>query len=85
MVSGFFPQARGIKTATHTMEISIKRDGKLERVLIFDDCNDPYQMHPIDPQDNPQLFESLLTELSAKLEETDDIWYRNEIISNLKF
>lgn len=42
-------------------------------------------MHPIDPQDNPQLFESLLTELSAKLEETDDIWYRNEIISNLKF
>lgn len=85
MVSGFFPQARGIKTATHTMEISIKRDGKLERVLIFDDCNDPYQMHPIDPQDNPQLFESLLTELSAKLEEADDIWYRNEIISNLKF
>lgn len=84
-VTGFFPEARGIRTVSHTMEISIRRDGKLRRVVIYDDRNDPYQMHPIDRHDAPELFESLLAELSAKLEEADDVWYRNGIIEKLKF
>ncbi len=85
IVTGFFPEARGIRTASHTMEISITREGKLREVLIYDDRNDPYQMHPIDRHDAPELFESLLAELSAKLKEADDVWHRNGIIENLKF
>ncbi len=80
-VSGFFPQARGIKTATHTMEISINRDRTLRAVTIFDDVNDPYQMHPIDRRDDPELFAALLKELENKLEESNDIWYREHILT----
>ncbi|MGN1210711.1 MAG: sulfatase [Candidatus Cryptobacteroides sp.] len=82
-VSGFFPVARGIRTATHTMEIAIKRDGSLSRVLIFDDKADPYQMSPIDYKKEPDLFRSLLGMLSDKLKEANDVWYRQNIIDNL--
>ncbi|MGN1220647.1 MAG: sulfatase-like hydrolase/transferase, partial [Candidatus Cryptobacteroides sp.] len=82
-VSGFFPVARGIRTSTHTMEISIKRDGSLGRITIFDDKADPYQMHPIDPEANPQLFATLTDILREKLREANDIWYRDNIIEKI--
>ena len=84
-VRGFFPVARGIRTPSHTMEIAINRDRSLKSVTIFDDRLDPYQMHPLDYRESPELFASLLKGLKAKLEESDDIWYREDIISGLNF
>ena len=82
-VSGFFPVARGIRTATHTMEIAISRKGTLAGVKIFDDKADPYQMHPIDWRTNPQLFATLTDILRDKLREANDVWYRENILDNI--
>ena len=80
LVHGFFPVARGIRTSTHTMEITINRDGSLKRVLMFNDKEDPYQMHNIDYKDNPELFNSLCDTLAVKLEEANDIWHRENTL-----
>lgn len=76
LVRGFFPVARGVKTDRYTMEIAIKRNGDLSRVMIFDDLKDPYQMRNLDWRSNPGLFRDLCAVLAAKLEEADDIWHR---------
>ena len=83
LVRGFFPIARGIKTHTHTFEIAIKRDGSLNSVTIFDDIHDPYQMNNIDYKKQPELFRQLLNTLAAKLEESDDIWHKENILNTL--
>ena len=85
LVKGFFPAARGIKTDRYTFEISMKRDGSLLNVTIFDDKEDPYQLSPIDYKDNPELFASLLAKLEDKLKEANDIWHRENRIANMKF
>ena len=82
-VHGIFPEARGVKTDRYTMEMTITRDGRLSRVLLFDDRNDPYQMHNIPYKDNPELFTGLCGLLAGKLEEADDIWYRKGILPDL--
>ena len=83
IVSGFFPAARGIKTDRYTMEIAINRDMELDRVLIFDDWNDPYQMDNISWKENPELFSGLCGILGRKLEEANDVWYREDILGHL--
>ena len=83
IVHGIFPAARGVKTDRYTMEISMTRDRKIERVLIFDDWNDPYQMNCISHTDEPELFISLCNVLDRKLEEANDIWYREDILKHL--
>lgn len=83
IVSGFFPVARGIKTDRYTMEIAINRDMELDRVLIFDDWNDPYQMDNISWKENPELFSGLCGILGRKLEEANDVWYREDILGHL--
>jgi arylsulfatase A-like enzyme len=85
LVKGFFPVARGIKTSRYTFEVSIKRDGSLDDVIIYDDHKDPYQLSPIDYTDNQELFLYLLDRLKAKLEEADDIWHREQTLDELKF
>ena len=81
MVRGFFPEARGLKTATHTMELAIDRRGTLKRVLLYDDVQDPYQMQPLDPKACPELFASLCGELAVLLRENDDVWYRERVLA----
>ncbi len=81
MVRGIFPVARGVKTDRYSMEISIDRDYNLKNVMIFDDFEDPYQMECIDYRTDMALFRSLCAELQLKLEESNDIWYRNEILT----
>ena len=83
LVRGFFPVARGIKTHRYTFEIAIKKDYSLKSVTIFDDLEDPYQMTNIDYKQNPELFKTLLEMLSDKLKESDDIWYREDILNKL--
>ena len=80
---GFFPVARGVKTDRYTMEIAIKRNGDLSRVMIFDDLKDPYQMRNLDWRSNPGLFRDLCAVLAAKLEEADDIWHREGRLESL--
>ena len=83
LVRGIFPEARGVKTDRYTMEITITREMELKRVLIFDDWNDPYQMHNIPYGENQELFASLCGTLGKKLEEADDIWHREGILKHL--
>ena len=82
-VSGFFPEARGVRTDRYTMEISVNRDMTLKRVLIFDNLNDPYQLENIPYKDNPELFRSLCGALREKLAESDDIWHREKVMERL--
>ena len=79
----FFPVARGIRTAGHTMEISVKRDFSLDGIMIFDDLADPYQMHPLPREENPELFQTLCAQLRKKLEESNDPWYRDNILDKI--
>ena len=83
IVHGIFPAARGIKTGRYTMEISITRDLKPERVLIFDDLKDPYQMNCIPYTEEPELFDGLCSVLERKLEEANDVWFREGILEKL--
>lgn len=83
LVHGFFAEARGVKTATHTMELSVDRSGALQRVLLFDDVHDPYQMQGIAPEEAPELFAGLCRELARLLRDTDDVWYRERVLGEL--
>ena len=83
LVRGFFAQARGVKTATHTMELRIGRDGTLERVLMFDDAADPYQLHNLAPEEHPALFAALCRELAVLLRDNDDVWFREGVLSDV--
>lgn len=80
---GFFAQARGVKTDRYTMELAIDGKGALKRVLLFDDVNDPYQMHNIDPAAQPELFARLCGELAELLRATDDRWYRERTLAQI--
>ena len=83
LVHGFFPEARGVKTARHTMELTIDRKGRLQRVLLFDDAEDPYQMHGIAPEEAPELFAMLCRELALLLRDNDDVWFRERTLSDI--
>ena len=84
LIRNFFPVARGVKTATHTMELVIDRDFTLKSVSLFDDIADPYQIHNISPESEPELFEDLCSKLGDLLKESDDIWYKNDILNKIK-
>lgn len=79
----FFPVARGVRTERYTMEVTIRRDRSLDKVSIYDDIEDPYQLYPIDRTECPELFAELLSELSDRLRESNDVWYRERILENL--
>jgi hypothetical protein len=63
----------------------MKRDGSLQKVTIYDDFEDPYQLSPIDYKEQPELFATLLTRLQDKLKEANDVWYRESRIEHMKF
>lgn len=83
LVRDFFPQARGVKTSMHTMVVTIDRDYSLKDIDIFDDIADPYQMNDLYGTD-PGLLDSLLKTLASKLKESDDVWYRENILDKIK-
>lgn len=82
-VHGFFPVARGIQTDRYTMEIAMDRDRNLSRILIFDNDTDPYQMNCLPWREHPELFRTLCGKLQDKLEESNDIWYREGTLDKL--
>jgi arylsulfatase A-like enzyme len=83
LVRTFFQEARGIKTPEWTMEVCMNRDTTLKSVMIFNDVSDPYQMHPVSPDDNPELFRSLLQDLQEELVRTSDAWAKDKILGRL--
>lgn len=84
MVIDFFPSARGIKTNRYTLSLSInKKTKKLQKVLFFDDQNDPYQLTNLKPEENQEVFNALCNQMGTLLKEADDIWYREGILSDL--
>ncbi|MDE7126447.1 MAG: sulfatase [Bacteroidales bacterium] len=82
-VHGYFPEARGIRTSRHTMEISIRRDGTLKGVRLYDDIADPYQLNCLDYREHVEIFRELCGQLQELLAESDDIWYRTGTLEKL--
>lgn len=82
-VISYFPSSRGIKTAQYTMALYIDRDSKeLVRSLLFDDVNDPYQMHNLSLEEHPEIVKQLYQEMGNLLKEIDDPWYKERILSD---
>jgi len=79
----FYPQARGLKTDRYTFEISINRDTTFAKMLLFDDIADPYQLHPLDIEQNADVVKDLCTELASELERSDDVWHREKILQKI--
>lgn len=82
-VYSFFPTARGIKTATHTLVFYLNRSMALDKVLFFDDENDPYQLHNLDVDAHSEVYMDLCLQFAKLLEDTNDIWYRNQVLSDI--
>ena len=82
-VVSYFPSSRGIKTAQYTMALYIDRDSKkLVRSLLFDDVNDPYQMHNLSLEEHPEIVKQLYQEMGNLLKGIDDPWYKERILSD---
>ncbi|MBR0299005.1 MAG: arylsulfatase, partial [Bacteroidales bacterium] len=79
----FFPVARGLKTDRYTFEIALRRDRALREVKIYDDLEDPYQLHNLDYREHRELFDNLCTLLSQKLSESADVWDRENILDKI--
>ena len=83
IVSGFFGEARGVKTHSHTMELKINRQGELVEVLLFNDTADPYQMCNLAVEQNRELFDDLCHKLAMLLKENNDVWYRQRVLCDI--
>lgn len=83
-VISYFPIARGIKTHRYTLSLTLdKKTKQLKDVLLFDDLNDPYQMHNLPWQEHKELVASLCREMVPLLEEADDPWYKERILKEM--
>lgn len=84
LVQNYFPSARGIKTARHTLALYIDRNThQITRTLLFDDEKDPYQLTNLLPADHPELFTSLCQEMGRELKKIEDPWYEQGILKDL--
>ena len=84
LVRSYFPSARGFKSARYTLALYIDRqDHRLVKSLLFDDEQDPYQLHNLPLQQNAEIVKGLCTEMGKVLKEIDDPWYQEKILSEL--
>ena len=83
-VYSYIPTARGFKSAHYTLAFYIDRKTrKLERSLLFDDVRDPYQMDNLPLRENLEVVRELCSEMEKVLEEIDDPWYKEDILSDI--
>ena len=82
-VTSYFPRSRGIKTADYTLALYIDRNHKLTEAKLFDDKNDPYQMHNLPLEKNKKIVAKLCMQMGQLLKEIDDPWYTERILPNL--
>ena len=84
LVVSYFPKARGIKTARYTLAFYVdKKNKELTQSLLFDDWNDPYQLHNLPLEEHPAVVKELCEEMGRQLKTIDDPWYTQKILSNL--
>lgn len=82
-VISYFPRSRGIKTQHYTLALYIDKSHKLVQTLLFDDVNDPYQLHNLTPETHPEIVKELYKELATQLKAIDDPWYQEKILSDI--
>ena len=83
-VRSYFPSSRGFKTAHYTLALYIDRENhKLVKSLLFDDKKDPYQMNNLPLEENQEIVKELCTKMGKVLEEIDDPWYKERILSDM--
>ena len=83
-VRTYFPVSRGFKTATHTLALYIDRDThRLVKSLLYDDANDPYQLHNLSLEENQEVVKQICSEMGKILKEIDDPWYKESILSDM--
>lgn len=82
-IKDYFPSARGIKTAGYTLALYINKKNQLTKVLFFNDQKDPYQMHPLKPEEQPKAFNKLAQRMGELLKEIDDPWYQHRVLSSI--
>ena len=83
LIHGYFPMTRGIKTARHSLAITLNRDTTIREIQMFDDIADPYQFHNIGIEENSELYNDLCATLAQKLVDTQDPWHRNGIMRKI--
>lgn len=64
---------RGIRTHRHTLLVHRGRDGAGERVELYDDLEDPWQLRDI-AGESPKVLADLAPELNRWLKHNDDPW-----------
>jgi len=82
-VISYFPEARGIKTLRYTLAITIDSKKQVKEILLFDDKNDPYQMHSLDINQHQQLLKKLTKQMGGLLKNANDPWFREKILTEL--
>ncbi len=83
-ITSYFPKSRGIKTSRYTLALYIdKKDKKLQRTLLFDDVNDPYQLRNIAPEEQPEVMKELCREMARQLKDIEDPWYTENILADM--
>lgn len=80
----YFPVSRGIRTDRYTMVFTIdKQTMRMQSGLLYDDKNDPYQMHPLSLENNGSLMNQLCKEMVPLLKEANDPWYKRKILNDI--
>lgn len=83
-IISYYPIARGIKTTRYTLALTVNKDTKkLEKALLFDDLNDPYQMHNLSLEDNKEVVAMLCEKMVPLLVEANDPWYKENILKDM--
>lgn len=80
MVNSYFPSERGLKTNKYTFAISINKQNEIQKVVLFDDKNDPYQLKNLYTGVEQKLFKELCKELGKKLTEIKDPWWEGKVL-----
>lgn len=84
-VTDYFPSARGLKTHSHTLAVYIDRKYDKKQVLLFDDKNDPYQLHNIaGTKEGKAALKKLYRRMGELLTEIDDPWIANGIFKRVE-
>ncbi|NCC10140.1 MAG: arylsulfatase [Bacteroidia bacterium] len=83
LVRSYFPSSRGIKTERYTLALYInKKTKKLSKSLLFDDLNDPYQLHNLPLDQHKEVVADLCRRMGVLLKEINDPWYEQRILSD---
>lgn len=83
-VISYFPLSRGIKTDRYTLSLTIDRKSKeLVHSLLFDDIEDPYQLKNLSLDENQEIVTMLCREMVPLLQEADDPWYKEKLLSSM--